>query len=53
MKTLKSNSASSEKSCKLDEFDLYLRKQCLKTTFNGIELDSCNWYRNILGYSKH
>ena len=36
----------------LDEFDMYLKKQCLKTTFNGIELDTFNWYKNILGFNK-
>ncbi|MBR1908462.1 hypothetical protein IJ818_05965 [bacterium] len=32
-----------------DEFEAYLKKQCLKTTFNGIEVDSFTWYRRMLG----
>lgn len=32
-----------------DEFDKYLRKQCLKTTFNGLELETFSWYKKMLG----
>lgn len=33
-----------------NEFDNYLKRQCLKTTFNGLELDeSFTWYRRLLG----
>lgn len=32
-----------------DEFETYLRNQCLKTTFNGIELETFSWYRKVLG----
>ncbi len=32
-----------------DDFETYLKKQCLKTTFNGIEVDSFTWYRRMLG----
>lgn len=32
-----------------DEFENYLKKQCLKTTFNGSELESFSWYRKVLG----
>ena len=32
-----------------DDFEAYLKKQCLKTTFNGIEVDSFTWYRRMLG----
>lgn len=32
-----------------DEFEAYLKKQCLKTTFNGSELESFSWYRKVLG----
>lgn len=52
METLKTTAQISKKSQNLDEFDLYLKKQCLKTTFNGIELDTFNWYKNILGFKK-
>ena len=34
-----------------DEFEAYLKKQCLKTTFNGSELESFSWYRKVLGLS--
>ncbi len=32
-----------------DEFENYLRNQCLKTTFNGIEVETFSWYRKVLG----
>lgn len=32
-----------------EEFDSYLKKQCLKTTFNGIELETFSWYKKMLG----
>ncbi len=32
-----------------DEFENYLKKQCLKTTFNGSELETFSWYRKVLG----
>ena len=32
-----------------DEFESYLKKQQLKTTFNGSELESLSWYRKALG----
>ena len=41
-KTVKSTSFN-------DEFENYLRKQQVKTTFNGSELESFSWYRKALG----
>lgn len=32
-----------------DEFQNYLKEQCLKTTFNGIELEAFSWYKKALG----
>lgn len=32
-----------------DEFQAYLKQQCLKTTFNGVELETFSWYRKVLG----
>ena len=32
-----------------DEFENYSKKQCLKTTFNGIELETFSWYKKVLG----
>jgi hypothetical protein len=32
-----------------DEFENYLKNQCLKTTFNGVELETFSWYKKILG----
>ena len=32
-----------------DEFENYLKKQCLKTTFNGVELETFSWYKKVLG----
>jgi len=26
-----------------------LKSQCLKTTFNGLELETFSWYRKMLG----
>ena len=32
-----------------DEFENYLKNQCLKTTFNGVELETFSWYKKVLG----
>lgn len=32
-----------------DEFDSYLKRQCLKTTFNGLEIETFSWYKKVLG----
>ena len=32
-----------------DEFESYLRKQQVKTTFNGSEVESFSWYKKALG----
>ena len=32
-----------------DEFEKYLKAQCLKTTFNGLELETFSWYKKVLG----
>ena len=32
-----------------DEFQHYLKKQCLRTTFNGLELETFSWYKKVLG----
>lgn len=32
-----------------DEFQHYLKKQCLKTTFNGLEVETFSWYKKMLG----
>lgn len=34
-----------------DEFETYLKKQRVKTTFNGSELESFSWYKKALGLS--
>lgn len=40
------------KSSKFDgEFDNYLKSQCLKTTFNGLEIETFSWYKKVLGLS--
>lgn len=39
----------SKKNSNEDEFELYLRNQCMKTTFNGIEIESFSWYKKMLG----
>ena len=50
-KTMKliSNEIKTVKSAFNDEFENYLKKQQLKTTFNGTELESFSWYRKALG----
>ena len=32
-----------------DEFENYLKKQQIKTTFNGLELETFSWYKKVLG----
>lgn len=32
-----------------DEFDSYLKKQWVKTTFNGLEIETFSWYKKVLG----
>lgn len=32
-----------------EEFEKYLKKQCLKTTFNGLEIETFSWYKKMLG----
>lgn len=34
-----------------EEFDSYLKRQCLKTTFNGLEIETFSWYKKVLGIS--
>lgn len=44
-----SKESKTVKSAFNDEFENYLRKQQIKTTFNGTELESFSWYRKALG----
>ena len=37
------------KSAFTDEFESYLKRQQIKTTFNGSELESFSWYKKALG----
>ena len=32
-----------------NEFENYLKNQCLKTTFNGLEIETFSWYKKVLG----
>ena len=44
------NEETKVKTSKFDsEFDCYLKKQCLKTTFNGLEIETFSWYKKVLG----
>ena len=45
----KATSPKNVKSKFNDEFDRYLKKQCMKTTFNGVELETFSWYKKVLG----
>lgn len=49
LSTQKTKVQSSIKSKFNDEFAHYLKKQCLKTTFNGLELETFSWYKKVLG----
>ena len=49
LSTQKPKTQSSIKSKFNDEFQHYLKKQCLKTTFNGLELETFGWYKKVLG----
>lgn len=40
------------KSAFSDEFENYLKKQQVKTTFNGYEIQSFSWYRKALGLAQ-
>lgn len=47
-----STKVETKKTSKFDsEFDSYLKKQCLKTTFNGLEIETFSWYKKVLGIS--
>ena len=46
---LVSKEAKTVKSSFNDEFENYLKKQQVKTTYNGIEVESFSWYRKALG----
>ena len=50
-KTMKliSKETKTVKSAFSDEFENYLKKQQVKTTFNGYEIQSFSWYRKALG----
>ncbi len=45
----KTSKEKSSKSKFNDEFENYLKSQCLKTTFNGLELETFSWYKKVLG----
>ena len=32
-----------------EEFERYLKKQSLKTTFNGCDIETFSWYKKMLG----
>lgn len=32
-----------------DEFETYLKRQQVKTTFNGLEIETFSWYKKVLG----
>ncbi len=44
-----SKDSKTVKSAFNDEFENYLKKQQVKTTFNGLEVESFSWYRKALG----
>lgn len=34
-----------------EEFEKYLKKQALKATFNGCDIETFSWYKQMLGIS--
>ena len=32
-----------------EEFEKYLKKQSLRTTFNGCDIETFSWYKKVLG----
>ena len=44
--TQKTNSITSKFT---EEFDKYLKKQALKATFNGADIETFSWYKKMLG----
>lgn len=32
-----------------DEFEKYLKRQCMKTTFNGLHVENFGWYQKMFG----
>ena len=49
LSTKKPQAQSAVKSKFNEEFQRYLKKQCLRTTFNGLELETFGWYKKVLG----
>ncbi len=49
MMKLISKEKKTVKSAFNDEFENYLKKQQLRTTFNGYEIESFSWYKKALG----
>ena len=49
LSTQKPEMPSVSKSKFNEEFQHYLKKQYLKTTFNGLELETFGWYKKVLG----
>lgn len=49
METMTKTELKKSKSKFNDEFENYLKKQYLKTTFNGVELETFSWYKKVLG----
>ena len=47
-----SKESKTVKSAFNDEFESYLKKQQVKTTFNGSEVESFSWYRKALGLAQ-
>ena len=48
-KTITETEVKNVKSKFADEFEVYLKTQYTKTTFNGTELESFSWYKKVLG----
>lgn len=38
-----------EKSSFNDDFEKYLKTECMKTAFNGLDIETFDWYKKVLG----
>ncbi|MDD3150404.1 MAG: hypothetical protein PHV68_06180 [Candidatus Gastranaerophilales bacterium] len=44
------NTKMSKKKGLNDKFEKYLKKQCAKPTYNGMEIAAFSWYKKALGF---
>ena len=47
--TIEATKSSNVNSRFTEEFEKYLKKQSLKATFNGCDIETFSWYKKALG----